>query len=166
MISASLSSQSPHNAYHQCNVQATIDYVAMTDKGAVFDSSVDDQSKTYDVRIGTSEVCHIEVLSCNSARMCSPSCQVYPTSWRSLLDGCACHVHAAICHADASDLPDLYIFLKACCVIWHCLHCMLVGMTKSLCDSLPTLCLPVTSKDLAICVPHISAYCRVAMHKH
>lgn len=55
--------------------QATIDYVAMTDKGAVFDSSVDDQSKTYDVRIGTSEVCHIEVLSCNSARMCSPSCQ-------------------------------------------------------------------------------------------
>ena len=56
--------------------QATIDYVAMTPEGQSFDTSLAGQSRTYDVRIGSSEVCHVEIMGCTSGRMCAPSCQV------------------------------------------------------------------------------------------
>lgn len=50
----------------------------MNKEGEVFDTSLQeqDQSRTYDVRVGSDEVCHVEIMGCSSGRMCAPSCQV------------------------------------------------------------------------------------------
>lgn len=64
-------------------VQVTVDYVAMTPQGKVFDSSLE-KGRPYDVRIGSGQVCQLDNGRYTSAGQGAPTCQA-------CLHCCCCH---------------------------------------------------------------------------